>query len=124
TLRECALRAARRGGVEVETERRQFLYCATLRQSIACMLLGVSPSEADAAERLDQALGSVSDWLDEAQRVDAKGVACWDECDLDIAFHLRRAYYALYAKNGEGKRVVGGDERYWVGRIIKALKLL
>lgn len=124
-LRECALRAVRRGASSVQSRPHHFAYCTTLRQSIACMLLGVAPNEANAAARLDRTVGSMSEWLDGLNHEDsAPQSKPASECDWDIAFHLRRAYFALYAEDESGARLVREKQRYWLGRIVKALKLL
>lgn len=97
-----------------------FAYRQTLQQSIGCMLLGVSPSDVDAAKRLDEVVPVLTNLT-----AFAGGSSGCVEWALDIAFHLRRAYHVLYCETDtKDSGLVTGHERHHVGRIIKALKLL
>lgn len=118
-LRTQATRELERQSATVNSDT-WFAYRQTLQQSIACMLLGFSPSEVDAAKRLDELVPVLV-----TSGAFAGGTSACPEWDMDLSFHLRRAYHVLYCETVDGGRgLVTGADRYYVGRIIKALKLL
>ena len=95
-----------------EASANQYLYGVALQHALGCMLVGVNPSEVDAARALNDVLpllDSVFELPGDVGKIQS----------LDINFHLRRVYALLYDDPPEMQAV-----QYAIGRVVKALKLL
>jgi hypothetical protein len=95
-----------------EASANHYLYGVALQHALGCMLVGVKPSEVDAARELNgilPLLDSVFTLPRDVGKIQS----------LDINFHLRRAHALLYDDAPELQTV-----QYAMGRVIKALKLL
>ncbi len=92
-------------------------YLLAVQRSIGCMLVGTSPSEVEASHGLDEVLEKLPAICQRASFEHQR--------DVDLGFHLRRAYDTLYAVPHGGAAVHGtNNPRYEVGRVIKGFKLL
>lgn len=99
-------------------------YHVALLDSLACLLLGVSPSEIGKVQNLSAVRRVLED---EPSLSDTSMVQA-----LDISYHLRRAFYALYRPKVIDKldgppaasASLDHEARVALGRVIKALKLM
>jgi patatin-related protein len=98
-------------------------YRAALLNSIACLLLGVAPSEIHSVRNLSDVAHVLS------QEESLRELVALRE--LDASFHLRRAFYVLYEFQPTMTTMVGAEakglameQRHAITRVVKALKLL
>ncbi len=95
-------------------------YLVAVQRSVACMLVGVGPTEVDACHGVDEVLEKLPGVCERA--------SFWHQRDVDLGFHLRRAYDNLYGHTGTPPAVAhergAENPRYAVGRVIKGFKLL